>query len=235
MPIWSGEAWPNFAASPSGASVIDVLSGRRSIHEVLLRGPVGVLVVPGVWAAGGNIDCSATAQQRLIDQLRGLAVHADVVVDRHRIGTQRLCAPFLASGRCAAGCDDARAGRHHGMLRHDQSAAGGHGKHCRPNADQSRPDRRASHRSATPHRSGVPTIFGRRRNGCRSRARGAAGCCRRPRRPRPLCSARRIAKRREPWNDWQRPCGRSGDRKQCGRKRYKIPPRRREASPAAAA
>jgi flagellar biosynthesis protein FlhG len=62
------------------SSVIDVLSGRRSIHEVLLRGPVGVLVVPGVWAPGAPADCSATAQQRLVDQLRGLAVHADVVV-----------------------------------------------------------------------------------------------------------------------------------------------------------
>jgi flagellar biosynthesis protein FlhG len=62
------------------SSVIDVLSGRRSIHEVLLRGPVGVLVVPGVWAPGTAADCSATAQQRLLNQLRSLAVHADVVV-----------------------------------------------------------------------------------------------------------------------------------------------------------
>ncbi|HEX4146408.1 MAG TPA: AAA family ATPase [Pirellulales bacterium] len=62
------------------SSVIDVLAGRRSIHEVLLRGPVGVLVVPGVGAPGSPADCSATAQQRLIDQLRGLAVHADVVI-----------------------------------------------------------------------------------------------------------------------------------------------------------
>ena len=61
-------------------SVIEVLSGRRSIHEVLLRGPVGVLVVPGVWAPAPPADCSATSQQRLLDQLRGLAVHADVVV-----------------------------------------------------------------------------------------------------------------------------------------------------------
>ena len=62
------------------SSVIDVLSGRRSIHEVLVRGPVGVLVVPGVWAPGSTGDCSATAQQRLLNQLRSLAVHADVVV-----------------------------------------------------------------------------------------------------------------------------------------------------------
>ncbi|HTU24170.1 MAG TPA: AAA family ATPase [Pirellulales bacterium] len=61
-------------------TVADVLSGRRSIHEVLARGPVGVLVVPGVWAPGVSADYSATAQQRLIDQVRGLAVHADVVV-----------------------------------------------------------------------------------------------------------------------------------------------------------
>jgi len=69
-----------FCGITERSSVVDVLSGRRSIHEVLLRGPVGVLVVPGVWAPGSVADCSATAQQRLIDQLRGLAVHADVVV-----------------------------------------------------------------------------------------------------------------------------------------------------------
>ena len=62
------------------SSVIDVLSGRRSIHEVFVRGPVGVLVVPGVWAPGSANDCSATSQQRLLNQLRSLAVHADVVV-----------------------------------------------------------------------------------------------------------------------------------------------------------
>src|SRR5260221_5379305 len=31
-------------------SIVDVLSGRLTIHEVLARGPAGLLVVPGVWA-----------------------------------------------------------------------------------------------------------------------------------------------------------------------------------------
>jgi flagellar biosynthesis protein FlhG len=69
-----------FCGLTEPSSVIDVLSGRRSIHEVLLRGPVGVLVVPGVWAPGSAADASATAQQRLLTQLQGLALHADVVV-----------------------------------------------------------------------------------------------------------------------------------------------------------
>jgi hypothetical protein len=52
-----------------------------------------------------------------------------------------------------------------------------------------------------------------------------------PRRPPRLCSARPTARGRGPWNDWQRPCGRPGDPKRRGRKRCRIPPRRREDGP----
>ena len=61
-------------------SILDVLSSRRSIHEVLARGPAGIQVLPGVWAPHEAHDCSATAQGRLIAQLKRLGAHADVVV-----------------------------------------------------------------------------------------------------------------------------------------------------------
>ncbi len=61
-------------------SILDVLCSRRSIHEVLARGPAGIQVLPGVWAPNEANDCSATSQGRLITQLKGLGAHADVVV-----------------------------------------------------------------------------------------------------------------------------------------------------------
>jgi flagellar biosynthesis protein FlhG len=65
---------------PEQASVADVLMARRDIHEVLQRGPAGIQVLPGVWAPGPLTDCSEKAQRRLIDQLRTLGRHADVVI-----------------------------------------------------------------------------------------------------------------------------------------------------------
>ncbi len=61
-------------------SVIDVLAGRRSVHEVLERGPSGIQVLCGAWASNEMTDCPATAQQRFVGELKNLAPHAEVVV-----------------------------------------------------------------------------------------------------------------------------------------------------------
>ena len=61
-------------------SVADVLSSRNDIHEVLVRGPAGVLVVPGLWAPGGTSSFSESTQLRLLKQLRSLGRHADIVL-----------------------------------------------------------------------------------------------------------------------------------------------------------
>ncbi len=61
-------------------SILDVLASRRTIHEVLTRGPAGIQVLPGVWAPNEANDCSAASQGRLIAQLKGLGATADVVV-----------------------------------------------------------------------------------------------------------------------------------------------------------
>lgn len=60
--------------------VADVLASRRTIHEVLERGPAGVQVVAGVWAMGEAADASPPAVDRLLAQLAALGPHADVVV-----------------------------------------------------------------------------------------------------------------------------------------------------------
>jgi flagellar biosynthesis protein FlhG len=61
-------------------SVLDVLAGRRSVHEVIERGPSGIQVLSGAWASGEATDFSTAAQDRFIAELAGLAPHAEVVV-----------------------------------------------------------------------------------------------------------------------------------------------------------
>ena len=65
---------------PERGHVGDILSARRDIHEVLERGPGGILVVPGVWAPDHEIPFSQHAQHRLVRQIQSLGRHADVVL-----------------------------------------------------------------------------------------------------------------------------------------------------------
>lgn len=61
-------------------TVADVLSGRRTVHEVLQRGPAGIQVLPGAWGACNVTPVSPLAQQRMLAELRRLGPHADVIV-----------------------------------------------------------------------------------------------------------------------------------------------------------
>jgi flagellar biosynthesis protein FlhG len=63
-----------------GDTVADVLNGRRTVHEVLQRGPAGIQVLPGAWAPKQLPECSPLAQQRMLTELARLGPHADVVV-----------------------------------------------------------------------------------------------------------------------------------------------------------
>ena len=65
---------------PERGDVGDILAARRDIHEVLERGPGGILVVPGVWAPEHEIPFSRHAQHRLLRQIQALGRHADVVL-----------------------------------------------------------------------------------------------------------------------------------------------------------
>ncbi len=84
------------SAAPLGqtgepGSVLDVLAGRRSLHETLHPGPAGIQFVPGAWAPDTLSEISEAAQKRFIGSLKSLGLHAEVVlVD---VGTAR--SPFV--------------------------------------------------------------------------------------------------------------------------------------------
>lgn len=61
-------------------SIADVLSGRRTVHEVLQPGPDGIQIVPGVWSPSAVPDCSPSAQERLLRELAQLGRHAEWIV-----------------------------------------------------------------------------------------------------------------------------------------------------------
>jgi flagellar biosynthesis protein FlhG len=68
------------ATGAEDCSILDALTGRRTVHEILRRGPGGIQVLPGAFAPSEVVECSAMAQQRLIDELKSLGRHAEVVV-----------------------------------------------------------------------------------------------------------------------------------------------------------
>lgn len=65
---------------PSAHTITDILTTRRSIHEVLERGPTGVQVLPGRNAVSTLRADEVGGQQRLLEQIRSLDRHADAVL-----------------------------------------------------------------------------------------------------------------------------------------------------------
>lgn len=61
-------------------SVADVLTGRRTLAEVVQRGPAGIHVLPGAWAPRTPAEFNETAQRRLLRQLTRLGDSTDVAV-----------------------------------------------------------------------------------------------------------------------------------------------------------
>lgn len=58
----------------------EVLSGRRSVQEVLQSGPAGVRVLAGAWAPETATECSPHAQERLVAELQRLGSDVDLVI-----------------------------------------------------------------------------------------------------------------------------------------------------------
>jgi flagellar biosynthesis protein FlhG len=56
------------------------LGARRDIHEVMLRGPGGIQIVPSLWGSICGGDPSDFGQERLFRQFKSLGRHADIVV-----------------------------------------------------------------------------------------------------------------------------------------------------------
>ena len=75
-------------------SLAHVLSGARSVHEALCRGPGGIQILPGAWAPGEVAECPPMAQERLIAALRGLGDYADFVVLDIGSGLNRVVRRF---------------------------------------------------------------------------------------------------------------------------------------------
>ena len=61
-------------------SVADVLAARRALPEVLVPGPAGIQLAPGLWAPNTPADYTVPAQERLLRQLAALGSRADLVV-----------------------------------------------------------------------------------------------------------------------------------------------------------
>jgi flagellar biosynthesis protein FlhG len=76
------------------STVADILSGRLSVHEALERGPSGIQVLPGAWGGNALVDCSPSAQQRLVTQLKCLGAHADFVILDVGSGANRVIGHF---------------------------------------------------------------------------------------------------------------------------------------------
>lgn len=77
---------------PSG--VADVLAGRRTVHEVLVRGPLGMQVLPALRERTDPQDCTPQAQERLLGQLAALGPHADYVLIDAGSGSGRVMRRF---------------------------------------------------------------------------------------------------------------------------------------------
>ncbi len=61
-------------------TIAAVLAGRRTVHEVLQPGPFGLHVLPGLSSFDPSPEVSPAAQERLLQQLRGLGQHAEIMI-----------------------------------------------------------------------------------------------------------------------------------------------------------
>ena len=70
----------NLCQLRSACTVREILSGRRDIHEVLVRGPAGVLILPGAMSTAEPLDLSHTALRRVTAGVLGLSRHTDWIL-----------------------------------------------------------------------------------------------------------------------------------------------------------
>jgi flagellar biosynthesis protein FlhG len=66
--------------SADRGSLVDVLAGLRTVHEVLERGPAGIQVLPGAPDRGVQVEYPAASQGRLLADLAHLGPHVEVVI-----------------------------------------------------------------------------------------------------------------------------------------------------------
>lgn len=77
---FGGEGVAALCGLERAESIVDVMIGRRDIHEVLQRGPGGVLVAAGPGTPARPVERTEMSDHRLQRQFRSLGRHADIVV-----------------------------------------------------------------------------------------------------------------------------------------------------------
>lgn len=78
-----------------------VISGARSLKEIVLGGPAGVNVVPGADDLSNLADCPPAAQREILAQLRELERDHDVIVVDTASGIHRTARGFLTAADVA--------------------------------------------------------------------------------------------------------------------------------------
>jgi flagellar biosynthesis protein FlhG len=74
-----------------------VVSGARTVAEILLAGPAGIHVVPGASGLVEVADCSAVAQRDILAQLDDLEGRNDYLIIDTGTGIHRLVRHFVAA------------------------------------------------------------------------------------------------------------------------------------------
>jgi flagellar biosynthesis protein FlhG len=79
-----------------------VISGARQLDDVILHGPEGISLIPGVSGITELADCPPAAQQKLLEQLTELEHRHDVLIIDTGSGIHRLARQFaLAADQLA--------------------------------------------------------------------------------------------------------------------------------------
>ncbi len=92
---WEGADATQLCRLDEPAGIAEALNGRRTVYELLVRGPGGLQVLPGSWLPRGAIDDSRAAHDRLLGQLRRLGAHAEFVVIDAGIGSSRSARHYV--------------------------------------------------------------------------------------------------------------------------------------------
>lgn len=78
-----------------------VVSGARTVPEIVLEGPCGIHVVPGASGLFDAADCSAAAQREILSQLEELEGRHDYLIIDTGTGIHRSVRQFVAAAQTA--------------------------------------------------------------------------------------------------------------------------------------
>ena len=169
------------AQHPERGSVLDVLAGRRSVHEVLERGPLGMQVLSGAWAAGAPVELFGRGAAAIHRRFEKPGAARRRRRDRRRQQPQSVRSRLVAGRQRGAGRHDDRSRLDHGVLRRDQGALDAADDGVGLYAGQSIGRARGGRRSASAHCRSLPAVSGRA--GDRRGRGGNVSADRRARRP----------------------------------------------------